>query len=191
MSSLEEERWLFTQRSGRYFKFYQMEMHLDKINLLEAKRTPDLSIRTYRPTDATQLVKVFNSVFSKTSDPVPSITAKDLDNLPSDRVLIAEMDGQIVGFLMCGIKNIENESVGVIGYLGVLMQHRRKGIATALAIEAGKYFLQNKLRKVIAEVYYLNKDSYRFIKGFGFEQTSTIHVPAEETDKALSRVTQR
>jgi ribosomal protein S18 acetylase RimI-like enzyme len=176
------------QESGRYFKFYQMEMYLDKISLLEARRTPDLIIRAYRQGDATNLVRVFNSVFSKTSDPIPPITEKDLDYLPSERILIAELEGQIVGFLMCGIKNIEDEAVGVIGYLGVLMQYRRRGIATALAIEAGKYFLQNKLRKVIAEVYYLNKESYRFIKGFGFNQTATIHVPTAETDKVLSKV---
>ena len=179
------------QGSGKYFKFYQMEMHLDKINLLEAKRNPHLTIRAYQKSDAKQLVEVFNSVFSKTSDPIPSITDKDLDNLPSDRMLIAELDDQIVGFLMCGIKNIENEAVGVIGYLGVLMGYRRKGIATALAVEAGKYFLQNRLRKVIAEVYYLNKESYRFIKGFGFDQIATIKVPEEEIGEALSKVRPR
>jgi ribosomal protein S18 acetylase RimI-like enzyme len=176
------------QRTGKYFKFYQMEMDLDRVNLIEAKRLPGLMIRSYKPSQADELVRVFNSVFSKTTDPVPAITKKDLDKLPSDRILVAELEGQIVGFLMCGIKNIENKTVGVIGYLGVLEQHRRKGIATSLAIEAGKFFLQNRLRKIIAEVYYLNKDSYEFIEGFGFRQTATIRVPGEETERSLSKV---
>ncbi len=175
-------------KGGRYHKFYQMQMDLERINLIEAKRISGLIIRSCQRNDMAKLVKVFNEVFSDTNDPFPSITENDLNNLPSDRILVAELGGEIVGFLMCGIKTIEGEEVGVIGYLGVLKKHRRKGIATSLAIEVGKYFLKNRLRKVIAEVYYLNKDSYRFIERFGFEQTAVIKVPIGETERSLYRV---
>jgi ribosomal protein S18 acetylase RimI-like enzyme len=175
-------------KGGRYYKFYQMQMDLERINLIEAKRIPGLIIRTCQRNDMAKLVRVFNEVFSDTNDPFPSLTENDLSSLPSDRILLAELGREIVGFLMCGIKLIEGEEVGVIGYLGVLQKHRRKGIATSLAIEAGKYFLKNRLRKVIAEVYYLNKDSYGFIEGFGFEQTSVIKVPIEEMEKSLYRI---
>jgi ribosomal protein S18 acetylase RimI-like enzyme len=175
-------------RSDKSYKFYQMEMDLDKINLIESRKLASLIIRSYNPREARELVAVFNAVFSKTGDPIPTLTEKDLENLPSNRVIIAELGGQIVGFIMCGIRNIENKEVGVIGYLGVKKEFRRKGIATSLAIEAGRFFVQNRLKKVIAEVYYLNKDSYEFIKGFGFRQTATIRVPVKETERSLSRV---
>jgi ribosomal protein S18 acetylase RimI-like enzyme len=175
-------------KGGKFYKFYQMQMDLERINLIEAKKVPGLIIRSCQRNDMAKLVKIFNEVFSDTNDPFPTIRENDLSSLPSDRILIAELGGEIVGFLMCGIKTIEGEEVGVIGYLGVLEKHRRKGIATSLAIEAGKYFLKNRLRKIIAEVYYLNKDSYRFIEGFGFEQTAVIKVPIEETERSLYRV---
>ncbi|WXG43024.1 MAG: GNAT family N-acetyltransferase [Promethearchaeati archaeon SRVP18_Atabeyarchaeia-1] len=174
--------------NSKYYKFYQMQMDLKKINLIEAKKVPGLIIRNYGPSDSGQLVKVFNLVFSGTNDPFPIITESDLGDLPSDRIIIAEIRNLVVGFLMCGIKNIEGKMVGVIGYLGVLKEHRRKGIATSLAVEAGKYFLQNRLTKIIAEVFYLSKDSYKFIEGFGFEQTATIRVPGEEIERSLFRV---
>jgi len=165
-----------------------MEMKLDKIRLIEAKRVPGLTIRNYEKDDARKLVKVFNAVFSDSPDPFPSITEKDLEDLPTDRVLVAELGGEIAGFLMCGIKKIEGEEVGVVGYVGVLEKYRRRGIATHLAIDAGEYFLQNRLRKVICEVYYLNKSSYEFMEEFGFQQVATIYVPIEEITRSLYRV---
>jgi GNAT superfamily N-acetyltransferase len=176
------------QRTGKYHKFYQMEMDLDRINLIEARRYPGLTTRIFRRNDASALVRAFNAVFSGTSDPFPSITEKDLENLPANRIIIAELGGQIVGFLMCGTREIEGERVGIIGYVGVLKENRRKGIATCLAIEAGKFFLQSRMKKIIAEVYYLNRDSYNFIEGFGFKQVATIRVQIEETVRPLFRV---
>lgn len=178
-------------KDGRYYKFYQMQMDLESVNLIEAKRIPGLIIRSCQRNDMRKLAKVFNEVFSNTNEPYPSITENDLDSLPSERILLAELDGEIVGFLMCGIKTIEGEKVGVIGYVGVLEKYRRKGIATFLAIEAGKYLLENRLRKIIAEVYSLNKDSYRFMQGFGFEETAVIKVPIDETERPLYKVNSR
>jgi ribosomal protein S18 acetylase RimI-like enzyme len=175
----------------RYYKFYQMQINLERINLIEAKRIPNLIIRSCKSVDMRKLARVFNEVFSDTNDPYPSITENDLGSLPSERILLAELNREIVGFLMCGIKTIESEKVGVIGYLGVLKQHRRKGIATSLAIEAGRYFLENRLRKIVAEVYFLNKDSYRFMQGFGFEETAVIKVPIDETQRPLYKVNTR
>lgn len=168
-----------------------MQIDFGSINLIEARRIPGLIIRSCRRDDKKELARVFNEVFSNTTDPYPSITKDDLDCLPSERILIAESAGEIVGFLMCGIKTIEGERVGVIGYLGVLKKYRQKGIGTSLAIEAGRYFLENKLRKIIAEVYFLNKDSYRFMLGFGFKQTSVIKVPIDETQRPLYKVNPR
>jgi ribosomal protein S18 acetylase RimI-like enzyme len=174
--------------SGRYYKFYQMQIDLESINLIEARRTRGLRIRSCKRDDMEELAIVFNEVFSDTNDPYPQITQNDIESLPSERILLAELDEKMVGFLMCGIKIIEDEKVGVIGYLGVLKQYRRKGIATSLAIEAGKYFLENRLKKIIAEVYFLNKNSYRFMKGFGFEETAVIKVPIDETQRPLYKI---
>jgi ribosomal protein S18 acetylase RimI-like enzyme len=175
----------------RCYKFYQMQIDLGNVNLIEARKVPSLTIRNCKHDDMETLARVFNEVFSDTADPYASVTEDDLGNLPSERILIAESDGEIVGFLMCGIKAIEGEEVGVIGYLGVLKRYRRKGIATALAIEAGRYFLENRLRKVIAEVYFLNKESYKFMQGFGFKETAVIKVPIQETRRPLYKVTPR
>jgi N-acetylglutamate synthase-like GNAT family acetyltransferase len=168
-----------------------MEMELDKIRLIEARKVPDLVVRGYGEADLHKLVRAFNEVFSKTPDPFPHITEKDLKDLPTDRILVAEIRGEIAGFLMCGIKRIEEEEVGIVGYVGVLEKYRRRGIATHLAIAAGEYFLKNRLKKVICEVYYLNKTSYKFMEEFGFKQAATIYVPAEETMRSLYRVKAR
>ena len=108
-----------------------MQIDIGSVNLIEARRTPGLTIRGCRRSDMRELVRVFNEVFSDTADPYPSITEDDLCSLPSDRILLAESEGEIVGFLMCGIKTIEGEKVGVIGYVGVLKNYRRKGIGTS------------------------------------------------------------
>ena len=175
----------------RFYKFYQMQIDLGSINLIEARSEPNLVIRNCKRNEMRKLATVFNDVFSGTTDPYPPINENDLLSLPSERILIAELDGNIVGFLMCGIKTIENQKVGVIGYVGVLRGYRRKGIATSLAIEAGRFFLENRLTKVIAEVYFLNKDSYRFMRGFGFEETAIIKVPIHETKRPLYKVNPR
>jgi len=172
----------------RYYKFYQMQIDLGTINLIEARRVPSVNIRSCKPDELGTLARVFNEVFSYTTDPYGSVTEDDLRNLPSERILIAESAGEIVGFLMCGIKTIEGERVGVIGYLGVLKKYRRKGIGTTLAIEAGSYFLENRLKKAIAEVYFLNKESYKFMQGFGFQETAVIKVPIHETRRPLYKV---
>jgi len=175
----------------RYYKFYQMQIDLGNINLIEARKVSGLTVRSCRHDDLDTVAKVFNEVFSDTTDPYGSVTVDDLANLPSERILIAESGGEIIGFLMCGIKTIEGENVGVIGYLGVLKKYRRKGIGTSLAIEAGRYFLDNRLTKVVAEVYFLNKVSYNFMQGFGFKETAVIKVPIYETQRPLYKVTPR
>jgi ribosomal protein S18 acetylase RimI-like enzyme len=172
----------------RFYKFYQMQIDLGSINLIEARKEPHLMIRSCKRDELRELAKVFNKVFSDTTDPYPSIGEDDLLSLPTERILIAELDGKIVGFLMCGIRTIENEKVGVIGYIGVLGEYRRKGIATSLAVEAGRYFLENRLKRVIAEVYFLNKGSYRFMQGFGFQESAVIKVPIDETKRPLYKV---
>jgi ribosomal protein S18 acetylase RimI-like enzyme len=172
----------------RYYKFYQMQIDLGTINLIEARKVSGLTIRSCKRDELGTLARVFNEVFSDTADPYAPVTEDDLRNLPSERILVAESAGEIVGFLMCGIKTVEGEKVGVIGYLGVLNKYRRKGIGTNLAIEAGRYFLENRLKKVIAEVYFLNKQSHKFMQGFGFQETAVIKVPIHETRKPLYKV---
>jgi mycothiol synthase len=146
-------------------------------------------IRALKGGDTPELLELWNR-----SLPYDSITLDILErkvlldmNREQDSLLVADEDGELVGFILCLVlrKPIENvglkEDTGYITALGVHPGHRGKGIGKAL-LERGIEFFRARNRKQIHVAPYtpnyfvpgIDKDNYpdgvKLFESFGFEE---------------------
>ena len=84
---------------------------------------------------------------------------------PKYKLLIAKINSIVVGFVILCYEGLNNE-YGVIAGLGIEPRFHRRGIGTALGIEAWKFFKQNNVKEIRCEVYYKNIVSLNFVKSF-------------------------
>ena len=129
-------------------------------------------------------------------DDIPSVIAINLVSLPEhyadyffeelrrespETFLVAEKDGQLVGYIMCrieyGFSNVKRFNLvkkGHIVSIAVLEQHRGKGIGTALLQEAIKAMAKKKCAEAYLEVRVSNEKAISLYKRLGFAITSKI-----------------
>ncbi len=123
--------------------------------------------------DAERIVKLYNRSFLTSGTPFRIMTPDIFEQLYDDykcEILIAKLYGIDVGFMFIDYEG-ENNEYGIISGLGIISRFRRKGIATALALEAWKRFLQNHVKEIRCEVFITNKISLNFVKSLGFEES--------------------
>jgi ribosomal-protein-alanine N-acetyltransferase len=127
---------------------------------------------------------------------IPSVIAINLVSLPEhysdyffeelrrespETFLVAEKDGQVVGYIMCrieyGFSNLKRFNLvkkGHIVSIAVLEGHRGKGIGTALLEEAIKAMAKKKCAEAYLEVRVSNVGAISLYKRLGFTITSKI-----------------
>ena len=106
----------------------------------------------------------------------------DLHQRFPETFMVAELDGKIVGYIMCRIE-VGLASLGLGGLIrkghvvsiAVLPQGRRKGVARALMIRAMKGMLHYKAKLCYLEVRVTNDPGVALYKNLGFEVSRTIH----------------
>ena len=202
MSSDEEKAFQVS------YKYYKMILNFkDKKNIPEVK-IPGVTIRRYnKEKDFKNFVELYNYVNLTTVDPhLPTYTETEFNLIPNDMVFLAEVDNKLVGYVICFIRDKKsdkefgqyvdkelnqyvdkNEKLGVLGEIGVLSEYRRKGIASALAAEVGKYFKAQSVDKIYAELYAENEESLNFIQSFGFKKIGVVIVSQNEIRKPHPR----
>jgi len=190
------------------YKYYKMILNFrEKKNIPEIK-IPGVVIRQYdKEKDFKKFVELYNYVNMQTVDPhLPTYTESEFKLIPNDMVFLAEIDGKLVGYVICFIRDDisdkefgkyidkelaqyvkKGERLGVLGEIGVLKEYRRKGIATALAAKVGKYFKEQNVDKIYAEVYAENYDAIKFIQSFGFKKIGVVFVSQNEVRKPHPR----
>lgn len=96
--------------------------------------------------------------------------------------IVAEEDGEIVGYIMCrvelGLSNIGFKGLlkkGHIVSIAVLPQYRQKGIGKALVSKAMEGMLLYGAKQCFLEVRVANTEAISLYKKLGFEVTRTIH----------------
>ena len=99
-----------------------------------------------------------------------------------DTFIVAEEDGQVVGYIMCRIE------FGLAGFglgglikkghvvsVAVLPGHRRKGIGEALVSQALEGMKLGNAKQSYLEVRVTNEEAIKLYKKLGYEITRTMH----------------
>jgi len=95
-----------------------------------------------------------------------------------DLFLVAEVDGQIVGYIMCSIEHDLfglGKRKGHVISIAVLPPYRRRGIATALMMEALARMVERyRARECYLEVRVSNTPAISLYEKLGFKKTDRI-----------------
>lgn len=159
-----------------------MDLELDilKLPLVEYIKVRGLQIRNFnREQDTKALIKLFNTIWTESEGPAITLSEDLANQLPEDHVLLAEFNGQIVGFIVFDVIDEEGEKKGIIRFIGVLKEHRGKKIASAMAFRAGEYLLRYGVKKIKSFIPQKNETALNFIKFFGFEKRKDVEYSPE------------
>jgi len=96
--------------------------------------------------------------------------------------IVAEEDGEIVGYIMCRIEaGLSNLSLGGVikkchvVSVAVVLHHRRKGFGEALVARAIEAMRLYKAKQCFLEVRVTNDSAVNLYKKLGFEVARTVH----------------
>jgi len=91
----------------------------------------------------------------------------------STKLVVAEEDGEIVGFMLCllepNIPVYKEKKIGVVSDVYVKEQRRRKGLAKKMFDFAARWFRKNKVRTVRLNVAADNLEARAAWRMMGFE----------------------
>ena len=124
------------------------------------------SVRSFQPADREALVALWAGVFP--DDPARNAPKLMIDNklrVQPELLLVAEDDHGIVGAVMAGFDGTR----GWIHHLGVALEHRRQGIATALVQAAEEGLRQLGCPKVNLQVRAGNEGVVAFYHAAGYD----------------------
>ncbi len=127
-------------------------------------------IRLYRSTDRDALVALWRAagLVRPVNDPVRDIARKVARD--PDGLLVAEIDGTIVGSVMIGYEGHR----GWINYLGVDPRWRRRGIGRALVEAAEARVATLGGPKVNLHVLSANRDALAFYERIGYRPDDVV-----------------
>ncbi|NHI84060.1 MAG: GNAT family N-acetyltransferase [Candidatus Thorarchaeota archaeon] len=136
-----------------------------------------VSVRRLDKERLTEFVEVYNRCFIASPDPFCPLTNEQAAHLDTEGIFIADLWGQIAGFIACFVERRQMSVFGEITGIGVLPSRRRRGIATALIQRAVEYFLAAGVDEVYCEVYEKNIPSQMLILAYGFKEVGRRSVP--------------
>lgn len=94
------------------------------------------------------------------------------------RISVAELDGRVIGFAQATIKltpeHLVGTRIGHIAYVHVEREHRRQGIARALADRLQDWFNARAITNVTLEVVHGNKTAQHFWEALGYRPERII-----------------
>jgi len=176
--------------TGRQRSYIVMRAETQEALKLAAERWKEKEVPNYikvhrlRKKEIDSFVDLYNRCFIASPDPFCPLTIDDAKRLETEGIFIAELWGIPCGFIACFIEK-EGESVyGEITGIGVLLQRRRKGVATALIRRATKYFLDAGVNEVYCEVYEENNPSKMLITAYGFKEVNRRSIQLEAAQGA-------
>jgi len=129
----------------------------------------DVQIRLYNPSsDFNKLLK-FNLELSP--DENETIFRNDIDN-PKARVLVAEKDNQIIGFVSVSFPCWDR--IAIIQHLIVIKEHRGQGIGTSLLKEIISLCKSKGMKKITTQTALWHLQAIKLYKSLGFIPTAVF-----------------
>lgn len=140
-----------------------------------------IKIKQLEKSQIEEFVDVYNRCFMASPDPFCPLTMEQAAQLDNEGIFVAELWGNIAGFIACFVEKKTDSIYGEITGIGVLPARRRKGVATALIQQATEYFLAAGIEEVYCEVYEENAPSQMLIMAYGFSEVGRRSIPIEST----------
>ena len=132
-----------------------------------------MQIRDARPEDAAALARLVDQLGYPTSADAVAARLQRLEASPADRVLVAELDGEIVGAASVHYSlTLEyDEPAAKLSAIVVDEQHRRRGIGEALARAVEEEAIRQGCCLVFLTTAERRADAHAFYRRLGYEET--------------------
>ena len=153
-----------------------------------------ITVRTAEPEDAAELIEVWTKTTHELHDDFAECQVADgflitpevmeaagaiarITADPSERLLVAELDGGIVGAMHLRrgpVSPIQQLEAVHLSHLNVIPTHRRRGVASALLAAATAWAEEKDSTHLLATSPASTRDAHRFLARLGFGQVAVV-----------------
>ena len=139
----------------------------------------NVEVRTLKKEDLDAIVKIDEMVLGESRKDY-WVRRLGLMNIPSSQIsLVAELQGEVVGFILGDVSGWEfgvPETIGWMDTIGVAPPYQKRGVATALAHELIKNLQAIGVRTIYTLVSWDNWDLLQFFHAMGFTRGDMINL---------------
>jgi ribosomal protein S18 acetylase RimI-like enzyme len=139
----------------------------------------NVEIRALKAEDLDAIVKIDEMVLGESRKDYWETRLKLMNNQSSQISLVAELQGEVVGFILGDVSGWEfgvPETIGWVDTIGVAPAYQKRGIATALAHEVIKNLQAIGVRTIYTLVSWNDWDLLQFFHAMGFTRGDMINL---------------
>ncbi|PIV23191.1 MAG: N-acetyltransferase [Deltaproteobacteria bacterium CG03_land_8_20_14_0_80_45_14] len=139
----------------------------------------DVKIRTLKKEDLDAIVEIDEKVLGENRKNYWQRKLELMNNKSSQISLVAEVEGEVVGFILGDVSGWEfgvPETIGWIDTIGVDPIYQKKGLATALAHELIKNLKAFEVKTIYTLVSWNDWDLLQFFHAMGFTRGDMINL---------------
>jgi predicted N-acetyltransferase YhbS len=139
----------------------------------------NVKIRGLKTEDLDAIVKIDEKVLGENRKDYWERKLKSMNSKSSQVSLVAEVEGEVVGFILGDVSGWEfgvPETIGWIDTIGVEPVYQKKGVATALAHELIKNLKAIGVRTIYTLVSWNDWDLLQFFHAMGFTRGDMINL---------------
>jgi predicted N-acetyltransferase YhbS len=139
----------------------------------------NVEIRTLKAEDLDAIVKIDEKVLGENRKDYWERKLKSMNDKSSQVSLVAEVEGEVVGFILGDVSGWEfgvPETIGWMDTIGVEPGYQKKGVATALARELIKNLKAIGVKTIYTLVSWNNWDLLQFFHAMGFTRGDMINL---------------
>lgn len=146
-----------------------------------SRKNSKYNIRIFNTSDKENIVNISRNAFShdhfhkdknfpkNLSDKLFACWALNCCNGRSDCVLVANINGLVIGFITCKLDFVNHSKLGIIDLLAISPEYRQNGIGYRLVSEAICWFARNGAKSVIVGTQAGNLAAVSTYRKIGFE----------------------
>jgi ribosomal protein S18 acetylase RimI-like enzyme len=139
----------------------------------------NVEIRALKAEDLDAIVKIDEMVLGESRKDYWETRLKLMNNQSSQISLVAELQGEVVGFILGDVSGWEfgvPETIGWVDTIGVAPAYQKRGVATTLAHELIKNLKAIGVRTIYTLVSWNDWDLLQFFHAMGFTRGDMINL---------------
>ena len=139
----------------------------------------NVEIRALKKEDLDAIVKIDEKVLGENRKDYWERRLQSMNDKSSQVSLVAEVEGEVVGFILGDVSGLEfgvPETIGWMDTIGVDPAYQKKGVATALAHELIKNLKAIGVRTIYTLVSWNDWDLLQFFHAMGFTRGDMINL---------------